>query len=234
MKRERSFQTEAEMCSAFSAWALRQGWVSYNETSGWDILLVAADGTQIGIQAKLKFNLKVLEQCLPAWYYDAVGGVGPDFRSILVPTYGAVCKPILDALGVGIFYYDGYGRFCPELGRLDGRHYWNPSQRCKLPAYVPDVPAGASGPVQLTEWKISALRIVALLEIRGYITREDFKRNRIDPRRWTGYFPEGQEWLLPGETPGQYVKGPGLKFAEQHPIVFAQIKAEVEGDLQTL
>jgi hypothetical protein len=233
MKRKSIFATEAAMCTAFCDWAKKQGWTPYPETAGWDVLLVAADGTQIGVQAKLQFTVKLLAQCLHSSWYDACAGVGPDFRAVLLPGFKGDHEAILQTLGLMQFHCYGTTAapmFSPAIGGgHDSWHYWNPAQREKLPAYVPDVQPGASGPVQLTEWKIAALRVSALLDIRGYVTRADFKRERIDPRRWM-LGTETSKWLLPGAVSGQFVRGPGLRFAEQHPVVFAQIRSELEAE----
>ena len=87
---------------------------------------------------------------------------------------------------------------------------------------VPDVIAGASGPVQLTKWKVAALRIIARMDLRGFVTRQDFREIQIDPRRWTG--PGG--WSIPGAVPGQFARGPKLDFDRQHPVVYAAVLAE--------
>lgn len=240
MKKQPTFATETELCAEFIAWVKREDplWTPYPETAGWDILLVHADGTQIGVQAKLKFNMKVLSQCLPdswAHWHDR----GPDFRTVLVPEYDSTHADICGALGLTMFHSKrSYGferEFGPGLTERgysrEGWHYWSPSEREKLPEFVPDVPAGASGPVQLTKWKIAALRIVATLEVRGFVTREDFRQHAIDPRRWTG--PGG--WLAPRsermQDRGQYVRGAGLDFDQQHPDVYAQVLAEVRAKL---
>jgi hypothetical protein len=240
--KQQRFATEAELCAAFIAWAMgergrytpraKSPWTAYAETAGWDLLLVATDGTQIGVQAKLRFNLKVLTQALPdSWrcWHDT----GPDFRAILVPDRDDDADRICGALGLVLFaplreWGDAY-RFQPDLERPHGGawHYWSPHQRCKLPAFVPDVIAGASGPVQLTDWKVAALRIVATLELRGHVTRADFRRHGVDPRRWTG--PSG--WLERGEQPGQFVRGTELDFDRQHPTVYAQVLVEVREQL---
>jgi len=228
VKRTPLYAAEAEMCTAFCEWARKQGWVPYPEWDGWDILLVGVDGVQIGVQAKLQYNLKLLDQVTPGGY-EAVDARGPDFRAVLLPHYTS--ESLLNALGISLIYAVSNHRvplFHPELTHQGYRawHYWNPKHRVKLPDYVPDVQPGASGPVQLTEWKIRALRVAATLEVRGFITRADFKRYGVDPRRWTAT----DEWLLPGAEPGQFVKGPGLRFAEQHPAVFAQIRSEIEAE----
>lgn len=236
------YETEAALCADFIAWVkasagkFNQGvktpvWTPYAETADWDILLVAEDGTQIGVQAKLKFNMKVLAQSIPdSW--DDWRGTGPDYRAVLVPEHNVTHERICAALGLKMIARQsrswGPPEFSPGLDMAaswcGGWHYWSPAKHHVLPEFVPDVTAGASGPVQLTKWKIAALRIVATLDVRGHVTRQDFRNYGVDPRRWTG--PGG--WLKTTEVPGQYVRGDGLDFDRQHPDVYAQILAEVK------
>lgn len=98
-----------------------------------------------------------------------------------------------------------------------------PTSRHALPEYVPDVVAGAASPVQLTNWKIGALRIMALLERRGYVTREDFKVAGIDHRRWIS---PRTGWLVARD--GRWYAGDALPdFRGQHPVVFERVKADM-------
>lgn len=247
MKKDPRYATEEALCADFIDWLKTEAgkfrggvqipnWTPYAETAGWDILLVGADGTQIGVQAKLKFNMKVLAQSLPeAWghWHDT----GPDYRAVLIPEWDSQAENICAALGLVLIGHTGarYHRdFRPCMSMQNshtGWHYWSPHKRCKLPEFVPDVPAGASGPVQLTKWKIAALRIVATLQVRGFVTRQDFRHYGVDPRRWTG--PGG--WLIPKsdrmQDAGRYVRGAGLDFDQQHPDVYAQVLAEVTAKL---
>jgi hypothetical protein len=228
-KLEPLFATEADLCAAFNAWAQQQGWTPYPETAGFDILLVHGDGTQIGVQAKLRFNIDVIRQILEGT--ESVWGshAGPDYRAVLTPESG--CQSITDALGVQAFSAErfSYGAtkqgFSPAIevkSSYGGWHYWNPEKRCELPAYVPDVVAGASGPTQLTKWKVGALHVAAVLELRGFVTREDFRDAGIDHRRWA------QDWLLPGDGKGRWIAGPKTPdFAAQHTTVYPQIRDKV-------
>ncbi len=238
MKKTKLYATEAALCAAFIDWAKAQGgtvrrgirapiWTPYAETEGWDILLVAEDGTQIGVQAKLAFNMKVLAQTVPGCW-DHWHDRGPDYRAVLVPERNADHMAICASLGLMMFT-PPQGRwesgFAPglDMEHSVGWHYWSPRKRCPLPEFVPDVVAGASAPVQLTKWKIAALRVIATLELQGFVTRDDFKRLAVDPRAWTG--PAG--WLLRGAEPGQFVRG-SVAFDTQHPTVYAQVLAEMQ------
>ena len=227
----KSFATEAELCARFIA-AIGDGWTAYAETSGWDILLVRkSDGLQIGIQAKLKLNAHVINQAIESKY--DVDRAGPDCRAILVPAdQGNGLSSIATYIGITVITVkpetDRHNPvFYPYLpredrGLSDDWHEQAPLKRHLLPEYVPDVAAGASAPVQLTRWKVSAIKIAVTLELRGYVTRDDFKTHKIDHRRW---IPQG--WLV--SKGGQMTKGVAMPdFAIQHPRVYAEIKADAE------
>lgn len=239
MKKDRPFAKESELCAAFLA-LLPENWTPYAETAGWDILLVRkADGAQIGIEAKLRLNAEVLSQALEEWCFGE--SPGPDYRAVLVPydDAGGFYR-IADYVGVTVIRVgrDVPGRrdvprFCfepklPSGKREDGWqergwHEWSPVNRHKLPEYVPDVAAGASAPLQLTEWKIGALKIAYILERRGYVTRDDFRSVGIDHRRWMAPWPG---WLVSDER--GWVRGSMPDFKAQHPIVFEKIAADAE------
>jgi hypothetical protein len=233
--KEPRFELESELCAAFIEAAKRDrysGWRFFAETAGWDILAVRADGAQVGIEAKLRLNNKVVAQALPERYSHGV--VGPDFRAVLVPGYACEndLAPICHALGITVISLrrDRNSRFpfffSPSLpgdrnGPFYDWHEWAPVKRHVLPDYVPDVAAGASAPVQLTHWKIQAIKLAVLLETRP-ITRSDFRSAGVDPGRWT---EARLGWLT--KTPEGYVAGPHMPdFAAQHPTNYAQIKAD--------
>lgn len=233
MKKVKPFATEVDLCAAFIA-ALPKGWTNYNEVAGWDILLSRdVDGFQIGIQAKLKCNVRVVQQSLEEYRW-AVMAPGPDCRAVLVPDGESDLAHIAAYLGITVIRMrvrgNWYGPlFLPNLPVAQDTiinedwYEWAPAQRCRLPAYVPDVAAGAPAPIQLTPWKVKALKLLVLGERRGGVSRADFKFLGLDHRRWI--HPNG--WLRATETSGQYsVNGSppeGLK--TQHPKVFAEIAA---------
>lgn len=237
-KKPPPFESETALCARFIS-GLKAGWTPYAETAGWDILLVRdVDGFQIGIEAKLKLNAHVISQCLEEYGHWSADRDGPDCRAVLVPTgESGYFGRIAHYIGVTIIMVrtpeeNRYTReiFQPDLPRSgqewDSRnwHQWAPTRRHKLPEYVPDVAAGASAPMQLTDWKISALKIIATIEKRGYVTRADFKHHKMDHRRW---LTRGAEWLVAQDgrfTPGPYL--PNLK--EQHPTIYVQILADAE------
>ncbi|RVH56246.1 hypothetical protein CN213_15985 [Sinorhizobium meliloti] len=254
------FENEAALCSTFIA-ALPEGWTAYPETAGFDILLVRADGAQIGVEAKMTLNAKVLLQAVEGIYGG--GGehsTGPDFRAVLVPfgTAGVEMKCVARYVGATVIecraadegdkeierqvarYGEFYRRyatrdykpFTPELPKADDYFDWReawidfcPLQRCPVPDYVPDVAAGASGPSQLSAWKIKAIKICIILEKRGWVAVADFKHIGIDRKRWLDMW-----WLQPREgMRGHYVAGRSpLDLRRQHPVNYAQIEADFE------
>lgn len=243
--KEKPFATEVDLCAEFIA-ALgkeKDRWTAYAETCGWDILLVrSADGFQIGIQAKLKLNSHVISQMLEDGRPWTATKPGPDCRAVLVPNESAGAFDLIAGyIGFTIIRVskrlphetgDCFKRvFRPRLPIFGGESWgaddWYecaPAKRHPLPEYVPDVRAGASAPLQLTKWKIAALKIAVTLEIRGYLTRADFKHIGIDYRRWIAV---EYGWLQVQD--GRYIVGPHWPdFKRQHPRVFEEIKADHE------
>lgn len=236
-RKPKPFATEVDLCKAFLD-ALPAGWISYAETGGWDILLVrTADGCQVGIQAKLKFTAHLLNQALEypsAW---AATYEGPDFRAVMTPEGECRLGTIANYIGIStisvkappIGKYDK--PFRPLLPGVDDDslwrdewHDWAPTKRIVLPAYVPDVVAGAPAPLQLSTWKVGALKITATLQLRGYVTRQDFKHLDISVSRWLS---RDFEWLVARD--GRLFAGPKMPdFAGQHPRVYAEVLADAE------
>src|SRR5271165_6454361 len=96
------YRIESGLCAAFIK-AAQERWTCYAETEGWDILAVRKDnGVQLGIEAKLTLNAKVVRQALPARYDHAV--VGPHFRAVLVPLCAASGEiaALCAALGIDV------------------------------------------------------------------------------------------------------------------------------------
>lgn len=237
------FASEAALCAAFLAAIDRRAWTPYAETAGWDILLVRKDdGFQIGIQAKLKLNAHVIAQAIEEYGSWAADYPGPDCRAVLVPE-GDVAnfKRIAAYVGITIIRFTrlvrernvrgGYA-FMPQLPGTDSAtehwakdwHEWAPSARHKLPEYVPDVPAGMKSPLQLTQWKIGAIKLALMMERNGHLTRADFKHLHIDHRRWIA---PGSGWLK--RDGDRFVCGPHFPdVRSKHPTVTAQIEADAE------
>jgi hypothetical protein len=247
------YDSEAAMCAQFCEWVRLKGWTPYPETAGWDVLCVAPDGFQIGVQAKLLLNPAVVCQAIESDGWLGAEPVGPDCRAVLVP--GAKCQnglvTICAALGITVIRaagpgpitkhgqlsmeVKGFGRvrraaFEPDLP--SGSDPWKmrdwfdrcTAQRHMLPEYVPDVVAGASGPVQLTDWKVRAIKIAILAERQGYVTRQDFADLKISIHRWLTL-----KWLTHHASDrGRLVPAQMPDFKAQHPRNYAEIEADFE------
>lgn len=239
MVKDCPFATEAELVACWLD-ELRQNkrqsehWTVYPETAGWDLLLVHRDGYQLGVEAKLSLNAKVLAQALDGsdsyWRDD-----GPDYRAVLVPDgrLQHFLAPVARALGLGIFkahprnlVAGWHDLRLPDQSSLSSRDLpnWLPETRCPVPDYVPDVTAGVASPVQLTHWKVKAIKLMILLERRGYVTRGDMKALQISPTRFTDPW-NGLLDRDPGR--GGFVSGartPDLR--KQHPVNYVEIEAD--------
>lgn len=230
------FSTEADLCAAFIA-AIPKDWTAYPEWGGFDILLVGPGGIQIGIEAKLALNAKVLMQAMEPSRAWSATKPGPDFRAVLVPdTATSTLEPIAKALGVtvirmragevrdGYFWTGGRGvtPFSPSLPR-DTDHYWHdfwPWRRVPMPEVIPDCAAGCPAPVRITEWKLKAIKIAILLDRRP-VTRADFKALDIHMSRWSDC-----GWIVRGEARGTWVWGEyHPDFRRDHPRNYDEIAA---------
>lgn len=81
-----------------------------------------------------------------------------------------------------------------------------------------------AAPVQLTEWKISAIKLMILLERKGAVTRADMKALRLSPTRWTDRY---HGFLM--ASPTGYVKHTGTPdLKAQHPKNWAEIEADFD------
>lgn len=238
------FASEAELVRAYLSAIERESrdgdWVAYPETGAFDLLMVQkSSGVQVGIEAKLSLNVKVLIQALAGtknWSH-----VGPDYRAVLVPGGGVQggLHEISLRLGLTVLSpqdisWSGAPRWSiynglPEEAdthALEKWYPWCPVERVKLPDYVPDCIAGSPSPITLTQWKIKAIRAAILLDKQGYITRADIKDLGMDVSRWCN----NSTWLQPAKRDGrfvQYTAGPGIPdFKAQHPRNYAEIEAD--------
>lgn len=232
-KQRKLFATEAQLCAAFLA-AAGDDWVAYAEIAGWDILLVRkADGFQVGVQAKLRLNLDVVNQALEDGWSRSATRAGPDCRAVLVPDNDSgKLDRVCTYVGLTIIRMRspadpgrrGLRWFTPDLpGVGDWASDWYelaPDSRCRLPEYVPDVAAGARAPLQLTQWKVKAIKISVLIEERGFVTRKDFAHLNLDHRRWVA-----QGWVTIDVD--RYVRGDAPNFKAQHPVVYEQVKRDI-------
>lgn len=240
------FPKETDLCEYFIG-CLPKGWTAYRETGDFDILLVRdEDGFQIGIEAKLKLNAKVVCQAAEDMGYYYANRTAPDCRAVLVPhdAGSGELKGVCRRLGIEVISvihkasnFPSYSRstkFYPDLPDADNCwsmgekwfEYW-PEKRITLPDYIPDTKAGDSCPIRLTPWKVAAMKIAVLLDRTGYVSRQDFQDLKISISRWT----QGglMAWLKPYQVRGQYQRTERMpNFALQHPVNYQQIADDFE------
>lgn len=224
----------------------RKKWTIYPEACGWDLVLVEEEtGVQVGIEAKQCLNAKVLSQALPHHRWSALHN-GPDYRAVLVPDGGrnTELRQLCDLVGLTVLsIYDCHPYAeAPEWNLhhpsalpdetkasdfdMEGWHSWFPAERLKLPDYVPDVPAGVKSPVQLTEWKVRAIKLWILLDRHGFVTRGDMKALGLSPTRFTDRF---NGLLAVDKAQGGYVRhDDSPDFRVQHPRNYVEIEADFD------
>lgn len=247
------------MCDQFSDYAREYGFTVYSETSGFDLLLVAGDackgfklGDQIGVQAKLKSNLKVLSQALPpktgCWRKN-----GPHYYVVLVPYAPSEFVEIARYLEITVI-----DDSCWQRTSKEKRDYYlyaelgDPSWRVPAfkacnryyrhseldPCWIPDCeiigwPAGVPAPRQLTKWKMSAIKLCMHGELNGYLTRKDFVKFDLHYGLWLkrGWIVPYDSEIMEGRRIKRYVLNaetvpPHLLY---HELTDAMVKAGVVG-----
>lgn len=233
-------KSERELCDMFRA-AVRDWAVVYPEQGDWDMLVVLADGTQVGIQAKLKASFDVVAQALRiggGTTREGIGsarwrsvtmprpsGPGPDIRAVLVPTASDAMLDVAHACNVLVIeQWDLavrtrrsdhgpalYGSLEEQLGRAPR---WPTSRRVWVPPFVPDLPAGVPSPRGVSPWKVNAAKLCA--ELRAGLTPTSAE---VEAR--VGSFSRWRLWLerIPGTKPARYrltdpMKLPDMEFPE--------------------
>jgi len=145
------FLKEAELCLAFAE-TVPSTWTVYNETAGFDMVLVHESGFQIGIEAKLRLNAKVVRQAVDIFYAHGTNA-GPDARAVLVPQnkgFDSDIARLCKLLSLTIITVEPTSEWSRKR---DGEWFdLCPVAQAKLPEYVPDVPAGHPSPVVLGRW----------------------------------------------------------------------------------
>lgn len=158
------------------------------ECGGWDLLLVdrcSAQEIQIGIQAKLRGNFGVLIQALGRV------GKGPLFHSVLVPSARYLFDFREVAKRLDLVVFDAHAIMLEEPARsirsyLEFAPMWQHDKPEWVPPFeVPGLGGGRSGPIQITPWKIAAMKLCRILRERGYLTRRDFDAASLSPTWWT-------------------------------------------------
>lgn len=139
-EKEWIWDSEAALCDAFIR-SVPAEWIVYPETCGWDIVLVHREGGfQIGVEAKLKLNAKVLVQAMEPRRDQS----GPDFRAVLVGGVVAENAQIAARLGLTVIAPKSREYWAwPKARRGNGQwdyHRFNFAYGPPLPKFHPDLP----------------------------------------------------------------------------------------------
>lgn len=199
---------EQALCYDFIIECIEAGWRVYPEYphSKFDMLLVAEEGcstkgvevgTQIGVQAKMKLNPKLMQQMVrshghPTWR-------GPDYVVALVPAAPRTPAEkgqadILFALGHGLFYVYSHFESHDRDRNLRRRNLETTAffgvrsnrKRVVLPEIYVWVEPGVPSPTSVTGWRQNAVKRVMALEGIGTFTRKEFKamKPKLDMKLW--------------------------------------------------
>lgn len=165
--------SEGELCDRFSTIARANGWRVFPEVGGWDLLLVC-NKTQIGIEAKMQCNIRVLVQAMRR----SLSYRYPDYRAVLVPKASFDLIDLCRHLKILVF--DLNTRVIRVISRYD--------LKSKYPLVLPAVPLQSGGgrpaPRSLTTWRQNALRLCHLLRAQGYVTGKDFNALGLNRQNW--------------------------------------------------
>lgn len=216
-RRKATFASESEMCTHFIS-KLPAEWIAYPEWGNWDMLLVRhSDGFQIGIEAKLRLNAKVISQAAENAYQ--CDKPGPDCRAILIPKGSNLdFQPVCNILSLQIIEIESESSkipstvnwYRPKLPNLDRASpagnfkEFYPTERLELPEIIPIVEAGKPSPIKLTPWKIKAIKLDILLKKHGMVTRKLFKALNLST---TLFLHSGNDWMRKGTKRGEWERG---------------------------
>lgn len=185
------YSLEKDLCDDFIYFIKKSSWKVYAEQNNWDMIIVRGK-IQVGVQAKLIANNKVLIQTLPKLPYT---GIGPTYRIALIAGFtGRTPRARFETRK--IFYsmarhfrvividmscrnklmtgWDWNLGYKGGKRNLNLKHYnWRPSELEWVPPFIPNFPAGVPSPKHVSKWNLSMLDLRELELERGWICLED-------------------------------------------------------------
>jgi len=214
----RLYATEAEFCAAFLR-GIGPRWTVYPEACGYDIFLVRDDGYQVGVEAKLRPSLRLVQQ-VSAHVYAAEmwGHARPDCIVAACPDH----RPLHEVMELlrprGVVLLQRFLDMGPEARELP----IGSTKRCPVPEVVGDDVAGSPGGPSCTPWKLKAIRLALRMREHGYVTSADFKALELSISTW-----RARNWLATDGREGRrmrYMPGPSwVWWDEAHPTVTEQL-----------
>lgn len=253
-----TFDTEAALCQAFIL-GVPKDWIVYPETCGWDMVLVhRVGGWQIGVEAKLTLNAKVLMQAIDGRRH---AGPGPDFRAVLVGKVVAENAYLAKALGLTVIAPDA-------ISALDRPEWYakRSPQGPKVPTFRPKLPK-VEALTKIGDWwstwdqdndwldQFPQQRCVlpdyvpeVACGVPSPMILSDWKIKAMRVCVWVeknttitrakfkalGIDPSRWmtgHWLIAAETRGDWIAGPRFPAAQlrkEHPAAYAKIEADYD------
>lgn len=98
-----------------------------------------------------------------------------------------------------------------------------PDIQMKVPDYKPDVVAGDKSPRKLSPWKVKAIKLMCILDKRGFVTSKDFKALSLNQSTFTQ-----RGYLKKGKKRGEWVKAFPPDFRKQHPVNYDEICSDMD------
>jgi hypothetical protein len=228
----RIFKEEADLCGCFMDFALSLGWqIETERKEHWDMLLERTNSEgeieQWGVHGKLIPNIDVIHQAVR----DMRKPKGPNAAVVLVPRAADKFRWLCAELGLYVA--------TPNLERSDlangkvffdidephpfNRHPAAP-ERLERSKYENSSKPGSKSPSVMSDWMEKELRLEVLLDAKGYLRKEDFRRVG-----WPIHSVHAPGWLFKLKGRDRYepiieAKMPSMK----QPKAFKTIKAEME------
>lgn len=186
-----AFRFEHELVTHFRL-NVNSEWAFYPENQSWDFLLMHREThVQVGVQAKLNLNDKVIWQCVELL---SVQRTGPNFAAILVPeselSKRTARKLLQSCAEEKLLVFTEKTIFQTILPE------WEPL-RCIFegpvwtPPYEPDMLAGVKSPKPITPFKVAAVRLCAALRAGFEPTDREIKEMGAGSVRYW------ERWLEP-------------------------------------
>ena len=186
------YKLEKDMCDELASYARNDKWIVYPEQGGWDLLLVR-NSIQVGIQAKLRPNIKLLSQSIVPEEYD-----GPHYRAIAVGNLTQAERiditkitKELRLVFIDMSIHPTYWLY-NSLSVAPIRHYRHfPKKPLWIPPFVPDLPAGVPSPKNVSPWKVSAVKLEIIAMNKGWVSIIDARDvvNQEVPEKSQGSYP---------------------------------------------
>jgi hypothetical protein len=172
----RKYALEKDMCDELTTRAKTNGWIVYPEQGGWDLLLVR-NSIQVGIQAKLRANIKLLSQALVSEEF-----AGPHYRAVAVGNSNYLEKEDFAKIAIGLrlifidmnIHPDYWLRrvYYTDLWKkriIPWRYYRHyPKQTLWVPNFIPELDAGVPSPRNVSPWKIAAIKLEMVATKKGW------------------------------------------------------------------